>query len=357
MSTSGSANSTSPLVLNSDTYYLSRIILCVVIGAPTVLSNVFLLISIYWNPDRNQLNQSPSTLLVVNLSVCDLLLGIVPGFGSLYYNIALFNGAKAEDVEVLGIVTSVGSVLTVVVSSCTIAAMSLDRFFAVSSPLQYRARVTKAKIKVFLAVCWVYALLFSCLGVVVSRTVFVLLYCHLHVSFPLIILPVVYWKTYSALRSHNNRVGNLADGRQAMDIAHRNRERKMISAFLLILVFFYVTFLPQFIAQNMFAVQPSYLKAESYKFFLFASNNFVLVNCIFNPFIYAWRIPKYRRAFKAVFCGCGSRTRSTNAEAGGRMMAMMIVRRTEPASMDNNQPTAMSTWYLVREAKKQKPKR
>ena len=352
MSTSGSVDSTSPLLLNSDTYFLSRIILRVVIGALTVLSNVVFLISIYRNPYRNQLNQSPATLLVVNLSVCDLLLGSGIACASLYHNIALFNGTKAEDVEGLKIVIPVVGVVTVIVSSCTIAAMSLDRFFAVSSPLQYKARVTKAKIKVFLAVCWVYALLFSCLGLGVSRTVFALLYCHLHVSFPLIFLPVVYWKTYCALRFHNNRVGNLADGREAMDIAHRNRERKMISAFLLILVLFYVTFLPQFIAQNMLALQPSYLKAESFLFFLFVSNNFVLVNGILNPFIYAWRIPKYRRAFKAVFCGCGSCTRSTNTEAGGRMMAMMIVRRTEPASMDNKQPTAISTWYLVKEAKK-----
>ena len=343
MSTSGSVNSTSPLVLNSDTYFLSRIILRVVIGALTVLSNVVLLISIYRNPDRNQLNQSPATLLVVNLSVCDLLLGSGVACASLYYNIALFNGTKTEDVEELRIVIPVVGVVIVIVSSFTIAAMSLDRFFAVSSPLQYKARVTKAKVKVFLVVCWVYALLFSCLGLGVSRTVFILLYCHLHVSFPLIILPVVYWKTYSALRSHNNRVANLADGRKAMDIAHRNRERKMISAFLLVLILFYVTFLPQSIAQNMLALQPSYLKAENFLSFLFASNNFVLVNCILNPFIYAWRIPKYRRAFKEVFCGCSSRNRSTNTEAGRLMMAIMIVHRTEPASMDNNQPTAMST--------------
>ena len=345
MSSSGSVNSTSPLDLNrTDTYFLSQIILSVMIGAPTVLSNVVLLISIYRNPNRNQVKQSPATLLVVNLSVCDLLLGITVACGSLYYNISLLNGTKRENVKAIGILTSVvGTVIVTAVSTVTIAAMSLDRFIAVSSPLQYRARVTKANVKIFLAVCWVYALLFSCLGLGVSRTVFTLLYCHLHVSFPLIILPVVYWKTYSALRSHNNRVGNLADGRQTMDIVHRNRERKMISAFLLVLVLFYVTFLPQFIALNMIVFEPSYLELESFTFFHIASNKFVLVNSSLNPFIYAWRIPKYKRAFKEVFCGCGARNRSTNTEAGGRKMAMMTVRRTEPASMDNNQLIPIST--------------
>ena len=97
----------------------------------------------------------------------------------------------------------------------------------------------------------------------------------------------------------------------------------MISAFLLVLVLFYVTFLPQFIAQNMLVVQPSYLKEESFVFLLYASYNM--------------------RTFKEVFCGCGSRNRSTNAEARGRMMAMMTVHRTEPATMNNNQRTVMLT--------------
>ena len=341
MSISGSVNSTSPPDFNSHIYFLPQIILSVVIGAPTILSNVILLISIYRNPDRNQLSQSPATLLVVNLSVCDLLLGIGIAFGSLYFDIAMYKGSKNEDVKEVGLVTSVVGIVGVIVSSWTLAAMSLDRLFAVSSPLQYRARVTKAKVKAFLAVCWVYALLFSCSSLVVPITVFLLLYCHLHASLPLIILPVVYWKTYSALRSHNNRVGTLTDGREAMDFAHRNRERKMISAFLLILVLFYVTFLPHFIALNMLVLQPS--KMESFMHFLYTSNKFVSVNSSLNPFIYAWRIPKYRRAFKAVFCGCGSRNRSTNTVVEGRMMAMTIVQRTEPPSMDNNQPTEMST--------------
>ena len=313
MSTSGSGNSTTAFDSSSQLFFISRIILNVIISAPTVLSNVVLLISIYRNPDRNQSNQSPATLLVVNLSMCDLLIGVLPGFGSLYYDIALFNGKTREDLAGERILFTFVAVFASIVSSCTIAAMALDRFFAVSSPLQYKARVTKAKVKVFLVVCWVYAFLFSCLSLGVSMAVFILLNCHLHVSCPLIILPVVYWKTYSALRSHNNRVGNLADARQAMNIAHRNRERKMISAFLLVLVLFYVTFLPLFIALHMLVLQPSFLRAESFLFFFNASYKFFLVNSSLNPFIYAWRIPKYRRAFKEVFCGCDSRNRSINS--------------------------------------------
>ena len=148
----------------------------------------------------------------------------------------------------------------------------------------------------------------------VARSLFVLLYCHLHMSVPLIILPVVYWKTFRALRLHNDQVQNVADGhgREQMDIVHRNRERKMISAFLLVVVALYVVFAPNFIAFNLYVLYPSLIKKQSSFQFLFGiSDKLLLVNCILNPFIYAWRIPNYRRAFREVFSGCVCLPRNT----------------------------------------------
>ena len=335
MPAADSVNSTSAFNSTRQTYYLSQIILSLITAGPAVLSNVVLLLSVYRDPDRNRLRQSPVTLLVVNLSVCDLLAGLAPGFGSSYYYIALFNGTAREDLNGMRILLTFCGVITTVVSSCTITAMSFDRLFAVSSPLQYKAQITNAKIKVFLAICWVYALLFSCLVRGVSFPVFVLLYCHLHISFPLVILPVTNWKTYRVLRSHNNLVRDIANnGRQAMVTVHRNRERKLMSAFFLVLVLFYATFMPVFIAQNMFVFRPSWLKSESFSTFLSTSDKFVLVNCILNPFIYAWRIPKYRRAFKAVFCGCGFRNQPTNTVADGISMTMRRPRSTTGVSFE-----------------------
>lgn len=294
-------------------FLLSRIIVSFILATPAVLSNAILLITIFRDPGRNQLWRTPVTLLVVNLSVCDLLSGVVPGFGGLYSDIVLFTHRTRKNVAGVELAVIAVGMVSCIVTVCTIAAMALDRFLAVSSPHRYTARVTKAKIKVFIAVSWIYMLLFCSLAIGVSTTVFVLLYCHLHVSPPLITLPLVYWKTYRALRLNSNRMINLANGEERMAAAHRKRERKLISAFLLVLVLFYVTFLPQFIALNMLVLRPAFLEAESFLLFFYASNKFVLVNCSLNPFIYAWRIPKYRLAFKAVFCGRGCRSRSRNA--------------------------------------------
>ena len=302
---------------NSDSFLLTQAILSILISTPAVVTNFLLLVTIFRDPSRNQpLWGSPVTLLVVNLAMCDFLAGAVPGYLSFCYNIAILTGKPQQELFSLMTGLTFDAVITNIVSSCTIAAMSLDRLFAVSSPHQYTPRVTKAKIKVFIAVVWIYSLLFSSLSHMgVSLTVVVALYCHIHVSVPLIILPVVYWKTYRALRLHNNQVRNLVDGRERIDFVHRRRERKMVSAFLLVLISFYVTFVPQYIAQNILLLCPSLLERSSFRFFLYASNKFIVCNNTLNPFIYAWRVPKYKRAFLAIFGRRVCRSRNVVVDA------------------------------------------
>lgn len=292
-------------MVSSDSYLLTQSVISFVLATPAVLSNVLLLVSIYRRRapgNRNQLWLKPVTLLVVNLSMCDLMSAIVPGYVSCVYGFyRVHRPGKIRGVELAIIIVAV---VTNIVSSCTISAMSFNCWLGVACPFQHRTRLTKGKIKVFIAVVWLYSLLFvSLYGTGVSKNVFVLLYCHIHVSLPLIILPLVYWKTYAALRLHSNQVVNLADGRQRMAVAHRNRQRKLLSAFLLILVLFYVSFTPHFITNNILAVRPPLSQAASLRFLHYVSNTFTLVNSSVNPYIYAWRIPEYREAFKTVFSG------------------------------------------------------
>ena len=297
-----------PRSSKEDNFFISQAILSIVFATSALLSNVFLMITVCRNTNLNQrIWQTHATYFVVNLSICDLLAGLVPGYGGLFYNISILRGQTRESLVSLQSLIVAAAVMTNIVSSCTIVLMSYDRWLAVSSPLHYKARVTKAKIKAAIASTWIYSLIFSSLPFLgVALSLFSLLYCHLHVSVPLIILPVLYWKTLRALRHHNNQVQDVADdnGRRQMDEAHRNRERKMVSAFLLILVFFYLSFGPQFIAQNVLVFCPDAINQESFSFFLYASNKFLLVNCCLNPFIYAWRIPTYRRAFREIFSDC-----------------------------------------------------
>ena len=256
--------SNSKAASDDDHFFFSQTILSIMLATPAVLSNVLLLITISRSTNASQrIWQTPATLLVVNLGMCDLLAGLVPGYGSLYYDISILRGQRRANLVGIQRFLTISAVVTNIVSSGTITAMSFDRLFMVSSPLHYKVLVTKTKIKVAMAFIWIYSLLFACLPLMgVATSTFVLLYCHLHVSVPLIILPMVYWKTFRALRLHNNQVQDVADNerRQHMGMAHRNRECKMVSAFLLVLILFYASSAPQFIAQiYLFFTQNTYI--------------------------------------------------------------------------------------------------
>ena len=307
-------------MVSSDSYLLTQSVISFLLATPAVLSNVLLLVSIYRRRsprNRNQLPLKPVDLLVVNLSVCDLLSAIV-GYVSCAYG--FYRIHTRSEIRVVQLLVIIVAVITNIVSSCTISAMSFNCWLGVSCPFQHRARMSKTKIKAFMAVVWIYSLLFvSLYGTGVSKAVFVLLYCHIHVSLPLIILPVIYYKTYAALRLQGNQVVNLVDGKQRMALAHRNRQRKLLSAFLLILVLFYISFTPHFIANNILAIRPSLLETGSLKFLRYVSNQFTLVNSSVNPFIYSWRIPEYREAFKAVFRGSVCRIKRPIGMAPGQV--------------------------------------
>ena len=306
MLNSSEANLTTYHKFSKHFYYLPQIILIFVVAISAVISNAVFLIAVFRNPVVYRVRDSPVSLLVVNLGVCDLLAAVVPGCGGIYYNISLLNRRTREDLYGARIVISTFGIVTCIVSICTISAMSVERFHAISSPLRHKACFNNLRVKVFLVFTWIYSILFACLSLAVSYRVFVLLYCHVHVTLPLIILPVVYWKTYTALRFHNrNTVGNLSVTRtNPSTCIRRNSERKLLSGILLVLVLFYLTSMPYYISVNMSAIRLSLSGMRNFRVCFALSRTIVLVNCVFNPFIYAWRIPKYRRAFKAVFGRC-----------------------------------------------------
>lgn len=286
-------------------FFLAHIVIDFVISTPAILSNAILLITIFRDSRRQkQLCKSSFTLLVINLSLCDFISGAVPGCGSLYYDYMIFHTRTDEKLVGIRVMIITTGIITNVVGSCTVMAMSFDRLFAMESPLRYKTQVNvaKKKTKIFIIAVWIYALFFVGLSRIgISQEISTLLYCHLHLSLPLIILAVVFWESYHALRLHTNQVRTLSPTDEPMFYAHRKRERKVLKAILIVLALFYLTFTPQFIALNITFFRPRMKTEVGFRSFLYTANKILLISSSINPFIYAWRIPKYRRAFKAIF--------------------------------------------------------
>ena len=158
--------------------------------------------------------------------------------------------------------------------------------------------------------------MFTSLGFVptVPYVVFEILFCHLHVSLSLLVLPVVYWNTFTALEAHMRRMKKMEPGSERTNQKTAQRERNTTKAFVIVLCLFYVAYLPYVIAINLRNFCLDCASAEAIETFLQISLRFVLLNSFLNPFVYAWRIPKYRRAVRTTLSRyCGFRRRENNS--------------------------------------------
>ena len=321
-----------PEVLSSQPFFpLLLAFIDILLALAAVISNAAFLVTVHQDPHRNL--WTPVTFLVVNLSVCDMLAGSVTGFGSAGYNLAIFTGSTTAR-KISGLATVSFAVITSIVGSFTLVVMSFDRWFSIASPLRYRASLTTTKVKVLIALFWAYAFLFAALSPTgVPLDILTLLYCHLHVSVPILVLAVIYRQTYRALRSHSDHLHTLSHGNERMTTIHRNRERKVTSAFLFVLIVFYSVFFPQFLALNILVLCLPCAASRSFQTFFSLSVHVPLLNNSVNPFIYAWRIPKYRKAFQTVLQRCFRRPQRrsvvvpvSRAAAGGGNPAVLQVR-------------------------------
>ena len=298
------SSSSSTLDVNESLeYYLFLVVVDLVLATASTIGNTLLLLTVYCDPCRNL--RTPPAVLVTNLGVADLLHGLGSGYTSAIYGLLIYLGKPERNSNFVVLIIA-NSVLTIIVSTCTILAMSVDRFLAVLSPITYTARISTKKFALVIVGIWVYAVLFNVLGVArLSLALFSLLYCHLHISFPVLILIIIYSKTLRVLREHRQEIEELTlHNRDTTSAASRRadiRERKMVSAFLIVLLLFFVSFLPHYVALNlMYFCGSSCTEAFSYKLFKSISLRFSIISCILDPFVYAWRVPKYRQAFKSM---------------------------------------------------------
>lgn len=320
--TSSSANNSrvaptdDPSMIKDPVFFLILAVVGFTLSAITTVGNSTLLVTI--SRDTRRLLETPPSLLIVNLCVSDLLLGLVAGnlvavkdFRSSEY---LPDPTKLD--PIIRLVLS----LSLFVSSGTIIALSYDRYIAVMYPFtcKYESTVTKKRVTIFIGVLWAVSLTLCFLPLLdIPEKIFDIVYAQAYASLPVVLLTVMYIKVFRELRRKSQELKDAGIPSNARSKKVLDLERQMVVTILIVLALFYVTVLPEFIVLHLRHFCGACSRSLMFKKLEIISFRLRFLNSAVNPFLYAWRLSKYRRAF--VIC-CTNRCRSTTSQTPGRNM-------------------------------------
>ena len=263
-------------------------------GTVITVANGFLFVTIYRDPCRCL--RTPSVFLIANLSVADFFMGIVSYLRAVELTY-LYCGLG--DLLILNMIQYFIGAVSILVAVSTLMAMSYDRYIAVIKPFQYPQKINNTRAKVAIAIIWINALVMCVLPLAdVKRENFLLAYCYSHFVIPSFILTAIYVKIYKMVARQRQE---LKDVRASLTAVNRRkqleRENRMAITFVLILFIFYCSFLPYFIHVQILyfcSCRSSY----AYNVYYLVTNEFLSVSCMVDPFMYALRLPRFKRSLR-----------------------------------------------------------
>ncbi|XP_022792243.1 galanin receptor type 1-like [Stylophora pistillata] len=281
-------------ILNDSKLFLGLTVAGFALSMITTVGNAVLLATIF--TESRRLLEKPPSLLITNLCISDLVVGLLAG--NLASVLALYRYQSWLVPAKLDVVVRFFLSLLLFVRSGTIVTLSCDRYVVVAHTFTYTWMITKSKYKISIAFMWAVGFILSILQLTsIPEKIVIILYAHTHVSVPAILLTVIYFNVFRALVRRTRELRNVGMiNKQVWD-----KQRSMVVTILLVLTLFYATVLPEFIIVHLrYFCQPC---AQSITFkkleIIFAGLLFLTSGA--NPFIYAWRLSKYRRAFKTCF--------------------------------------------------------
>ena len=272
----------------------------------TVLGNGLLLL--IFTKNTVSLLRTPSNFFIFNMAFANFLTGAVlqPLLAYRYYYLYL---SKGPLLMTLRKVMLAFSIVTMNVSIISVCAFSWDSFLALSQPIKHRNWMTVRRAKVLIFCTWVYQIGFA--SMLFTRIPLPLvLKTDLYVNTTLVasLLLLSYFFLYKAFKKRERRRAR-SFSNPNLQLRHfrvirrgtsmENRMRKIIFLFTL------VTTIPIIPVTVVWYVTGHCVRCQRYQPLVLTEkvlNQLVFVKFVLDPFVYAWRLERYRRALKKMLC-------------------------------------------------------
>ncbi|KAL9954368.1 hypothetical protein ACROYT_G041893 [Oculina patagonica] len=276
---------------------------------------------------KNRSLQVVSYFLLASLAFADLLVSaiLVPMRAS--QHMALYHGRTSVPKAVVEIAGFVGRV-NIIASISSLAAMSIDRFVALSRPMFYLSSVkfAKGKVSVVIALIWAVSIFVTCLPKFpgVSDKPFLVFF----VAFVLLvtlIIAMTYYRIFKIVRKSvlkqrassklaskvvrlsltstlDSRIFHLLDERRADRQAYgQKKEHKAAKTIAFVFGAFVLLVYPRIILILYHFAAPETAQSKHARFWI---RILLYSNSVVNPALYAYRHHEFKREFKKIFLKC-----------------------------------------------------
>ena len=256
------------------------------------VSNGLLLFALYKDPLKTFRNAT--AVLVAALGITDFLTGCVTAV-----DVGICHIIEATTNRKVMLQAKIISQVTVRASVFIMILFAVERFMAVAFPYFYRFSITIRKTLFGCVLCWVFAIVTSCLELTVDRDLYDMIFLYLTFVVPLLTLSFTYCASCWLMKQKAKRL-KTHDARKEKSTKVQTQLTK--TATLIILVFI-LSLLPFW----SLTVVARYCKSCAKESWFIACYRFSIPilysNSALNPVLYAWRMQSYRRTFVALFTG------------------------------------------------------
>ena len=281
----------------------------------TILANSLLLLVLCIDPLK--IFRNPTTYFLIGLAIVDLLAGLVqePIYATCFMFL-YFQHPLVPKCRPYMRFADYFAVFSATVSLVVILDFTATQYIVVASPLKYGRWVTKKKVIIIVVSIYLYTAIFSCLPLMgVSQEVHNAMTLFFH-SHALVLITIVFYILLHHAMKRNMATGNSLQNESTSrkESKHIQIQRNFVRLNLVLLIVSTVCFLPSMIIVTIRLYMDDYLDpyAQNVVTANMMIDNLLYLKFLLNPFVYAWRMPKYRESLNKIVCRKNIDTRESS---------------------------------------------
>jgi hypothetical protein len=273
----------------------------------TIPGNLLVCYAILKDPFREL--RTPFSFLILCLAMTDLLVGILMDPVSVIFHLSEALKINLVDIRILHILYFILSTASIL----SLGALTFDRYVAVIYPLKYKNYLSSKRSIIASVVIWLVSLGLSSVYFKLGYIFYSLIFANTAVFLTFLVLLFVYISIYKRLHaqvnvlSHRRATDTRVNRINKKKLSNLKWETKVTKALVLVLLAYILCFAPACIIIYVLNFC-SKCDCEFIHWLRDLQFVIVLLNSAINPYLYAWRMPQFKKVlFK--FCSCITRSR------------------------------------------------